>query len=46
MIILTFLLGLVSFIQRGPTTEPFTLAIAFMFLLMIIFCFTTKTENP
>lgn len=44
--ILTFLLGLASFIQRGPTTEPFTLAVALMFLLMIIFCFTTKTENP
>ncbi len=42
--VLTFLLGLISFSQRGPTTEPFTLAVALMFLLMIIFCFTTKTE--
>ncbi|MBE2222072.1 MAG: hypothetical protein IAF02_11045 [Anaerolineae bacterium] len=42
--ILTFLLGLASFMQRGATTEPFTLAVALMFLLMIIFCFTTKTE--
>lgn len=43
--ILTFLLGLVSYIQRGLTTEPFTLAIALMFLLTIIFCFTTKTVD-
>ncbi|MCZ7671503.1 MAG: hypothetical protein M5U34_32390 [Chloroflexi bacterium] len=26
--VLTFLLGLISFSQRGPTTEPFTLAVA------------------
>ncbi len=44
--ILAFLLGLISFIQRGPTTELFTLAVALMFLLMIIFCFITKTEKP
>ena len=42
--ILTFLLGLVSFIQRGPSTEPFTLTVALMFLLMIIFCFITRDE--
>lgn len=43
--ILTFLLGLASFIQRGSTTEPFTLSVALMFLLMIIFCFTTKKDE-
>jgi hypothetical protein len=42
---ITFLLGLISFIQRGPTTEPFTLIVALMFLLMIIFCFTTKKNE-
>ncbi|PID85144.1 MAG: hypothetical protein CSB13_09555 [Chloroflexi bacterium] len=41
--IITFLLSLASFIQRGATTESFTLSVALMFLLMIIFCFTTKS---
>ena len=44
--ILTFLLALVSFIQRGEVTEFFTLTVALMFLLIIIFCFMTKTINP
>lgn len=44
--VFTFLLGLASFIQRGPTTEPFTLAVALMFLLMIIFCFTLVQSAP
>ena len=43
--VLTFLLGLASFIQRGPATEPFTLSVALMFLLMIVFCFTTKKAD-
>ncbi len=43
--VVTFLLGLVSFIQRGPATEPFTLAVAFMFLLLIIFSFVFKPEE-
>lgn len=43
--VVTFLLGLVSFIQRGPTTEPFTLAIAVMFVLLIVFAFVYKTEE-
>ncbi|NHZ71503.1 MAG: hypothetical protein GWP17_00225 [Aquificales bacterium] len=43
--VLTFLLGLASFIQRGPATEPFTLSIALIFLLMIIYCFTTKPHS-
>jgi hypothetical protein len=38
----TFLLGLASFIRRGPTTEPFTFAVAAMFLLMIIYSFIKK----
>jgi hypothetical protein len=40
--IINCLLGLTAFIQRGLLTEPFTLFVALMFLLMIIFCFTTK----
>jgi hypothetical protein len=43
--VLTFLLGLAAFMQRGPATEPFTLAVALMFLLMIIFCFTTQKRK-
>jgi hypothetical protein len=39
---LAFLLGLASFIRRGPTTEPFTFAVAAMFLLMIIYSFVKK----
>lgn len=42
---ITFLLGLVSFIQRGPATEPFTLAIALMFVLLIVFSFVYKPEE-
>jgi len=42
---ITFLLGLVSFIQRGPATEPFTLAIAVMFVLLIVFSFAYKQEE-
>ena len=41
----TFLLGLVSFIQRGPATELFTLAIALMFLLLIVFSFVYRQEE-
>jgi hypothetical protein len=44
--IITFLLGLISFMQRGQSTELFTLTVALMFLLIIIFCFITKTQNP
>lgn len=40
--ILTFLLGLTAFLQRGLATELFALSVALMFLLMIIFCFITK----
>jgi hypothetical protein len=36
---ITFLLGLISFAQRGPTTEPFTLAVAVMFVLLIGYSF-------
>lgn len=43
---LTFLLGLFALITRGFITELFTLSVAFTFLLMIIFCFTIKTETP
>jgi hypothetical protein len=42
--ILTFLLGLIAFGQRGLATELFALSVALMFLLMIIFCFITKTK--
>jgi hypothetical protein len=43
---LTFLLGLFAFVARGFITELFSLSVALTFLLMIIFCFTTKAENP
>lgn len=39
---ITFLLGLFSFNQRGPTTEPFTLAIVLMFLLLIGYSFAKR----
>jgi hypothetical protein len=41
---LTFLLGLLAFIRRGPITEAFTLAIALMFLLLIIYSFWRKAD--
>jgi len=43
--ILTLLLGLASFMQSGPATEPFTLAVALMFLLLIIVSVTTKKNK-
>ncbi|MBK8987796.1 MAG: hypothetical protein IPM39_17295 [Chloroflexi bacterium] len=43
--IVTFLLGLASFIQRGPATEPFTLAVALMFVLLIVFSFAHRREE-
>ncbi len=43
--VVTFLLGLVSFIQRGPATEPFTLAIALMFVLLIGFSFVPRRKE-
>jgi hypothetical protein len=43
---LTFLLGLFAFAARGFITELFALSVALTFLLMIIFCFTTKAEKP
>lgn len=41
----TFLLALVAFFQRGPITEPFTLAIAGMFVLLIVFAFVYKADE-
>lgn len=43
---LTFLLGLFAFVARGFITELFALSVALTFLLMIVFCFTTKVDNP
>ena len=39
---LTFLLGLFAYVARGSITELFTVSVALTFLLMIVFCFTTK----
>jgi hypothetical protein len=41
---LTFLLGLFAFVQRGPTTEPFTLGIVLLFLLLIGYSFLARTR--
>ncbi len=42
--VVTFLLGLIAFIQRGAITEPFTLTIALMFVLLIVFSFVYQDE--
>lgn len=41
---LTLLLGLLSFIRRGPTTEPFTLGIVLLFLLLIGYSFLARAR--
>ncbi|MCP4669407.1 MAG: hypothetical protein GY849_23995, partial [Deltaproteobacteria bacterium] len=43
--VVTFVLALLSFIHRSVLNEIFAIAVAIMFLLMIIYCFVHKEEK-
>lgn len=44
--IMSFVLGTLSYIHRSVLNEIFALSVGIMFLLMIIYCFIYKEENP
>ena len=43
--IVSFILGIVSFLHRSIINEIFGLSVALMFILMIIYCFTFKYDG-
>ena len=43
--ILSFILGAAAYINRSIINEIFSLSVAMMFVLMIIYCFTYKVNN-
>ena len=43
--IISFILGVAAYINRSVINEIFSLSVALMFILMIIYCFTYKTDK-
>jgi hypothetical protein len=43
--IISFILGVSAYMNRSVINEIFSLSVALMFILMIIYCFTYKTDK-
>ena len=43
--IISFILGVSAYMNRSVINEIFSLSVALMFILMIIYCFTYKSDK-